>query len=606
MLKSDEKKIHSSRPLGLLVMLQRGRNRDGDSRAGSSSSLPLGGHASLSSAPSRSYPGAWRLYLLIVLLVVGILWGSRMAFQSKPVPPSPPPTLIFKDSKARSPPQIPASPRDTGASNEEEKLGAGQPLEPEHFPDDGRPDTEAPGSPVGGDGGLVEWAPVGPDPLGAFPRSDSQSPIFLAWPFSSHDFGLHAHRSLESLLHVYPEALFTALTVAPGWATKYRFADVLPLTMFQKYSKRGYDVQVQIVQRCDLFPSPLPGSVWCKRNAEKLYQSGMTYPDFDSRTDELPSVDTLIAIVFASLLPHGGSFFDLTAFLVAPLPSGASGYATNRACHLPTTRGRRHTPLVLHFEGGGHPVVRCMLGAFDNEFSDMNLCLNNSSEEENKATCILDSLDACLSKEGKENMLRYAVDWLGCDEGAATTIKNEAPALNANAVAFWVGPTVSNGLWQHAPEGSLLAEMSGNLRLTKWKTQQISKECEMPCAHLYVHNDGEIIPQWQEEKDLSKSAASCAPSLFVVGAQKAASTFLFHAIAQHPQFISPLEGAHGFKETHIWDDGRNIIGPFEMPRLSRRAGGFPYIEPHEVRTNSHGSFCPLFFCFAGLTHHHAR
>ncbi|CAM9696033.1 unnamed protein product [Sphacelaria rigidula] len=66
----------------------------------------------------------------------------------------------------------------------------------------------------------------------------------ITWGFGSADMTLYAYRALESLLHVYPQARVRFITVGPAYAWGYKWANTVSRTQFQKYTKRGYDVEV--------------------------------------------------------------------------------------------------------------------------------------------------------------------------------------------------------------------------------------------------------------------------------------------------------------------------------------------------------------------------
>ncbi|CAN0313247.1 unnamed protein product, partial [Phaeothamnion confervicola] len=149
-----------------------------------------------------------------------------------------------------------------------------------------------------------------------------------------------------------------------------------------------------------------------------------------------------------------------------------------------------------------------------------------------------------------------------------------AAANNAKApepiLAMHLGGAVGDGYWASAPEESLAAAAYRRLRLTRWHPTQVSTQCRTECHHF--------APSAREsEKDIAKAKMSCAPAVFVPGAQKGASTFLFHAITWHPQVLQPLRGAHDFKET-----GRYLsnIGRGDN-RLGVRMAAFPFIEDFE-------------------------
>ncbi|CAB1100726.1 unnamed protein product [Ectocarpus sp. CCAP 1310/34] len=151
---------------------------------------------------------------------------------------------------------------------------------------------------------------------------------------------------------------------------------------------------------------------------------------------------------------------------------------------------------------------------------------------------------------------------------------------------LWMGPSASDGLWREPGEGSLWAEVFSRLRLTRWKPQHVSESCRIPCGHwntasLPDSKSGAPPPILAREQ----AGFQCAPSVFVPGTQKGASTFLFHAISWHPQVVQPLRGAHGFKETGRYSPGVALGGN----KLGLRLAAFPFIEEHENFATGDGS-----------------
>ncbi|CAM9412511.1 unnamed protein product [Ectocarpus sp. 12 AP-2014] len=151
---------------------------------------------------------------------------------------------------------------------------------------------------------------------------------------------------------------------------------------------------------------------------------------------------------------------------------------------------------------------------------------------------------------------------------------------------LWMGPSASDGLWREPGEGSLWAEAFSRLRLTRWKPQHVSESCRIPCGHwntasLPDGKSGAPPPILAREQ----AAFQCAPSVFVPGTQKGASTFLFHAISWHPQMVQPLRGAHGFKETGRYSPGVAL----GANKLGLRLAAFPFIEEHENFATGDGS-----------------
>ncbi|KAG5175068.1 hypothetical protein JKP88DRAFT_265996 [Tribonema minus] len=186
-----------------------------------------------------------------------------------------------------------------------------------------------------------------------------------------------------------------------------------------------------------------------------------------------------------------------------------------------------------------------------------------------------------------------------------------AAAPLAAPVAFWLGRGTYDGLWREPKRGSLAAEAFSRLQLTRWAPEQVSRSLKVNRDHGALgmiccarqQNMAEAfsrlqLTRWAPEQidptcrlscpryhatanesagSLAQAQFVCAPTVFVPGAQKGASTFLFHAITWHPQVVQPLRGAHGFKET-----GRYLpnVGGGEG-KMGIRMAAFPFIEERE-------------------------
>ncbi|CAM9981616.1 unnamed protein product, partial [Discosporangium mesarthrocarpum] len=192
---------------------------------------------------------------------------------------------------------------------------------------------------------LEPWAPLGPDPPGSLPRSHVPIKIYIAWGFGSDYFTLYSHRALESLLHVYPESTVRFITIGPRYALMYKWANVIAVTQFQKYKKRGYDVSVSMYfggsmpQHLKLGGQWLPGKLWWERNKDKkLYANGMALGVFQNTADAVPEAYVSLYLAILELYKTGGVYADLTTFFVRPLPPGVDGFVAGGMG--PTLSGR--------------------------------------------------------------------------------------------------------------------------------------------------------------------------------------------------------------------------------------------------------------------------
>lgn len=58
-----------------------------------------------------------------------------------------------------------------------------------------------------------------------------------------------------------------------------------------------------------------------------------------------------------------------------------------------------------------------------------------------------------------------------------------SPVTPDKVSLMWMGPQATDGLWRAPDEDSLWAEAFARLRLTRWKPQQVSASCRIPCGH---------------------------------------------------------------------------------------------------------------------------
>lgn len=441
--------------------------------------------------------------------------------------------------------------------------------------------------------------------------SRNELKILLSWPLPSSSFNLHAYRAVESVLSTYPDAIIRVLTLGPLYASSFQYADILPRTLLQKYNKRGYDIAVRLVLGGPLLAkqagADLPGAKWFSRNrSARFFSDRKPIPEHQAKTDALPDNSTLLFLAMLELYKTGGIYGDMTLFHSKPLQEGVDGFvvggegefaASQRrsTCAVATTRGRLSTPILMQWSKPKHPVLGCALSEFDNVNSKVSICIRSPAGDtspNNGSQCVIDLLTQCLESVKVENKLAQsgAVDWMGCDPamaeaahsgiGAAELLKHRS----TTASAFWMGPPATSGLWDAPKAGSVLANAFSELKLEKWAPEQIDPTCQTTCSRYDTKS------YTNDVATKAKAAFHCAPTVFVPGTQKGASTFLFHAIAWHPQFLQPLRGAHNFKETGRYEPhigrGKNKAGV--------RMAAFPFIEEHENFVTGDGSVSYMF------------
>jgi hypothetical protein len=68
--------------------------------------------------------------------------------------------------------------------------------------------------------------------------------IFLDWPLDDYLFNYYNYKALETLLSIYPKAIFRCLLATSLDIYTYKTGDFLSLNQFLKYKKRDYDIEV--------------------------------------------------------------------------------------------------------------------------------------------------------------------------------------------------------------------------------------------------------------------------------------------------------------------------------------------------------------------------
>ncbi|CAN0256756.1 unnamed protein product, partial [Ectocarpus sp. 4 AP-2014] len=296
---------------------------------------------------------------------------------------------------------------------------------------------------------LEEWAPLGPDPIGCLPRTTAnpagQPKVLVGWGFGAPKLTLYGYRALESIMHVYPGARVRVITVGPRYAFFYKWANILALTQFQKYTKRGYDIKVEIyfgkaLASVKMNGRMIPGHRWWRRHEDTLlYGQGMKIATFQAVQEAVPDAYVTVYLALLELYKFGGIYVDLTTFFVRPLPTGVDGFVAGGEgpgsagagggaggdgsdCSAPTSKDRLHRPLVMQYRAPQHPVVECVLSEYDLEVSAMNECIALSKNDGyGGINCVLEVLETCTENRGLTNDLREAgvVAWHGCNSATA-------------------------------------------------------------------------------------------------------------------------------------------------------------------------------------------
>lgn len=138
--------------------------------------------------------------------------------------------------------------------------------------------------------------------------------------------------------------------------------------------------------------------------------------------------------------------------------------------------------------------------------------------------------------------------------------------------AFWFGSLTWQGHWHSLPykNGTILHAAVETIHLKRNKYLN-DDSCNVKCSHY--SRTLEFLSAKKNSYNTGIEQASCAPTIVIGGFMKCASSFLFDALASHPQVLSPLKGSQ-YKEAQAY----RAVPPSS---LLKRAWSFPYVEENE-------------------------
>lgn len=439
-------------------------------------------------------------------------------------------------------------------------------------------------------------------------RQDSDIHIYMDWTLPAERFSLLNYRSLESVLTQYPNAKVRTLVVAPFRATHHDYANTLSYMQFEKYQKRGYNVQFDIVSEkslLELQEPNRPGFTYFTTVLFPRLEKSIFDDSFFTKTENaVQDFKTNHFIRLFRLWQTGGIYMDFTMLLTKPLPTGRRIWSFAEECGPvapPATEAVKATstfdygkwrysgsqhPYVLQFKAQD-PIVGCVLARFDDKGDVLHECMLKS--QKGGADCLQGAFQQCAktSVDAKSDVLdtRTTVYWPSCGPAGSTT-KGASSIPPAGPVAIVaMGREATEGNW--TVSSSTAALIDKYIHLDRWHPLQIDPQCARKCDYYADALARARAPFHQTKFSLSKAHAEasnyiCAPSVIVPGAIKAASSSLFGAIAKHPQVLHPLRGSN-FKETGVY---MNIPG---RDHFKDRLQAFPFIEADENFVTTDGT-----------------
>jgi hypothetical protein len=413
--------------------------------------------------------------------------------------------------------------------------------------------------------------------------------VYLDWPYDDRTFTAENYKSLESVLNIYPNATFRVVLAAPNDAYVHKIGNQLSTTHFVKYTRRGYDIQVLPVS---MMPGVRPKiamdyrNKWlltCCRRCNGKCRNG----------DHVQPFHLLMYLRLTKLHRRGGLFMDFSWLLHGHVQSPvAQGYQILSHCNrddaddvtmwqeeqrqqMPDkwVHARCFTSVAMVFNEPRSAAIECLLQKYENP--TFLACVESDSLM-GGAACIKASFDDCFKQLKLTNDLdglTESFDKSGA--GAAAGLVDTGDwAVAPTTRLFWMGHKATSGFWPSDPwpHGSLIEAVLNQIEMRKLVFELPDSQCKVAnMCNRYNPSLSLLAPFKKSSYETGVEQASCSPRVIVPGFMKAASTFLFSAIAKHPQVLPPLKGAQ-MKETYCYHAS--------PPRkLMKRAWCYPYVEP---------------------------
>ena len=242
-----------------------------------------------------------------------------------------------------------------------------------------------------------------------------------------------------------------------------------------------------------------------------------------------------------------------------------------------TTTSRCQASTLLVFNLPKSPVVLCVLRKYDDE--DFITCVEGDHTSMGGANCVLQAFAECFQQEGVKNELDGSWDSVletfGDDpDKASLAVRSSNWLLSAHKRVLWLGSVAWNDRWSTSPSlvnGSLISAASAAIELKPLPIYEAIRTCTLNHSHYSTNLSVASFSLLTYGIGLEELAV--APSIFLVGFIKSASSFLFKAITSHPQVLAPLRGAQ-LKESRCYL-------PIPPRRLLKRLWCFPFVESHE-------------------------
>ena len=466
-------------------------------------------------------------------------------------------------------------------------------------------------------------------------------PIFLDFYYDRIDFGPNNYLVLDSLLKFQPHARIYISVFAFHLHTFYSFSDVLSQTTFLKYIKSGYNVEILRHHDQYRFQTLDPESTTGENKSIKRKTPNMEwFTSFTSsnskysnnlpmneaqKIDHFEAEETLVFFTRLANLYHNGGFYsDFAILWFTNLFDFANKYLERQfgeSSNTSLTWKNNGNRVNAKSKKGSKAYLKRSENIIDiYEDSTENLphmFFYFPKRHDPTIECLLNNifeLDDCLAErrwdKGDENSQHgrircYERLLKDCGKTKLDKIIQWESKRNINAghknstIEIQEQTMVPSFKMKDAGKNGINPIQSGNIFLSEygygnsWEkfNLMIKKEKIDYEAMLQIPMGNPICRQAKPKNNnrcrliqYSSKLKICAPSFFIPGTQKGASSFLFHAIALHPQVLLPLKGSQ-YKEPGVY---------YKFPFLSgeERSQAFPYISTRYHGLNSESAGLP--------------
>jgi len=424
--------------------------------------------------------------------------------------------------------------------------------------------------------------------------------FYLDWSSSdgSNSFVYLNYKSFESALVTYPHCRFEVLVPAPQTAFYYRVGNLLSRHQFEKYSKMGFWIDMNMPTSKTYERTNLDTYTYWKDNVEGCCSFRA------SRRELIKAKAITFHFTFfwrlVALAEYGGFFSDFS-WLHNPshslLPPSSSQPTSDGALIIKNNLNiSTVSPASLLMFRPSSPIPPCVLRKFhyrgedpleeDNTAANLLLTCVYADKATGGVECLQTALDECFKRHNVTNVFASrsrvrsdpeAVEQMWEVDGGA---KTSSLLTQNNLSAVWMGSKALDGQWRipakDSPAARHTATVDGLLASSSVVAKFIASsspesQCRRPdtCSHYNLS----LFPSTPEQQ--AQASTSCSPSFVMAGFMKAGTSLLWDCLTRHPQVVHALRGVV-FKET-----GCYLPNSMRPRRAADRMHCFPFLEPSQ-------------------------